>query len=229
MPLRDTLLFDLDGTLTDTDALHFEAYRRLLAPAGRAITHDDYRHRIMGAANEAIMAWLFPGESRARHLALAEEKESLFRAQLTTVTPTPGLPALLDWAAQCGIRTAVVTNAPRANAEAMLDGLGLLRHFETLVIGDELARGKPDPLPYQTALDRLGRGAERALAFEDSRSGVESASRAGIPTIGMTTGLDEAALRAAGAIAAIADFNDPWLSARLASDYGSAPGGFGPA
>jgi beta-phosphoglucomutase-like phosphatase (HAD superfamily) len=133
------------------------------------------------------------------------------------------LPALLSWATQHGIRTAVVTNAPRANAEAMLGALGLLQRFETLVIGDELARGKPDPLPYRTALDRLGRKAEHALAFEDSRSGVQSASRAGIPTIGMTTGLDETTLRAAGAIAAIADFRDPWLGARLASDYGSAP------
>jgi beta-phosphoglucomutase len=221
--MRDTLLFDLDGTLTDTDALHFEAYRRLLAPLGKTITHDDYRHRIMGAANEAIMSWLFPGEPQQRHLALAEEKESLFRAQLATIVPTPGLPALLSWATQHGIRTAVVTNAPRANAEAMLGALGLLQRFETLVIGDELARGKPDPLPYRTALDRLGRKAEHALAFEDSRSGVQSASRAGIPTIGMTTGLDETTLRAAGAIAAIADFRDPWLGARLASDYGSAP------
>lgn len=223
--MRDTLLFDLDGTLTDTDALHFEAYRRLLAPLGKTITYDDYRHRIMGAANEAIMSWLFSGESQTRRLALAEEKESLFRAQLTTIVPTPGLPALLAWAAQCGIRTAVVTNAPRANAEAMLGGLGLLHRFEILVIGDELARGKPDPLPYQTALDRLGRKAEHALAFEDSRSGVQSASRAGIPTIGMTTGLDVATLRAAGAIAAIPDFCDPWLGARLIGDYGSAPGG----
>jgi phosphoglycolate phosphatase-like HAD superfamily hydrolase len=57
---RDTLLFDLDGTLTDTDALHVKAYQTLLAPLGRTVTHDQYKRKITGAANEAIMAWLFP-------------------------------------------------------------------------------------------------------------------------------------------------------------------------
>ena len=49
---RDTLLFDLDGTLTDSDALHIEAYRRILAP--RALSAEDYRSRVMGAPNSAI-------------------------------------------------------------------------------------------------------------------------------------------------------------------------------
>jgi beta-phosphoglucomutase-like phosphatase (HAD superfamily) len=72
-------------------------------------------------------------------------------------------------------------------------------------------------------LDRLGRPAAHALAFEDSRSGVRSASAAGVPTTGMLTGLDELASRLAGAIAAIRDFRDPWLFARPANDHGSAP------
>jgi beta-phosphoglucomutase-like phosphatase (HAD superfamily) len=60
---RDTLLFDLDGTLTDADTLHFEAFRKLLARFGRPITFADHKTRIMG--------WLFPDRDRAEHQALA--------------------------------------------------------------------------------------------------------------------------------------------------------------
>lgn len=220
--LRDTLLFDLDGTLTDTDKLHFEAYRRLLRPFGKSVTMADYKSRIMGATNAAIMEWLFP-DLGARHLELANEKERLFRSQLTHMEPLPGLMPLLDWANAHKIKMAVVTNAPRENAETMLRGLGLTTRLSVLVIGDELPRGKPDPLPYATGLERLGSTKERALAFEDSRSGVQAASGAGIETIGIRTGLDDATLRAAGAAATIRDFTDAWFLEKLAREFGSAP------
>ncbi len=216
---RDTLLFDLDGTLTDTDALHYEAHRLLLQPFGKAVTLATYRSRIMGAANEAIMAWLFPDEPVARHRDLAEEKERLFRSLAGRMQPLAGLIDLLAWAEAREVKTAVVTNAPRANAEMMLTALGLADRFPVLVIADELARGKPDPLPYLTALDRLGAKAGSALAFEDSRSGVQAASAAGVETVGMLTGLDAATLRDNGAAAAIADFADPWLLAKLAREF----------
>lgn len=217
---RDTLLFDLDGTLTDTDALHYEAYRILLAPLGKAVSHETYKARIMGAANEAIMAWLFPDDPIARHRALADEKERLFRTLATCMQPLPGLVDLLSWAEAQEIKTAVVTNAPRFNAEMMLGAIGLAGRFPVLVIGEEVARGKPDPLPYLTALDRLGAKAEAALAFEDSRSGVQAATAAGVETVGMTTGLDAATLRGVGAAGTIADFTDPWLLGKLKREFG---------
>jgi len=217
--LRDTLLFDLDGTLTDTDALHFRAYQTLLASFGRTITHELYKQKIMGLANEAIMASLFPSESVQRHRAIAEEKERLFRSFAERMQPLAGLIELLAFADRHGVKMAVVTNAPRLNAEMMLNALGLSKRFPVLVIGDELARGKPDPLPYLTALERLDARADRALAFEDSRSGVQAASGAGVETIGITTGIDAATLRASGAAAAISDFTDSWLRARLEGEF----------
>ncbi|MCC7272083.1 MAG: HAD-IA family hydrolase [Alphaproteobacteria bacterium] len=219
----DTLLFDLDGTLTDTDALHIAAYRRILARDGRWLSAADYKARVMGATNAAIMGWMFPGLDEAEHAALADEKERLFRSMVGRLRPLPGLTALLEWAAGLALRTAVVTNAPRDNAELMLGGLGLATRFPVLVIGDELARGKPDPLPYATALERLGSTADRAFAFEDSCSGVRAAAAAGIETFGLLTGLDEPTLRAAGAAAVIDDFADPRLLAKLEAEFGSRP------
>ena len=213
------LLFDLDGTMVDTDVLHLNAYNTLLGAFGRAVDAAYYKRRIMGFPNAQIMAELFPDRPVAAHLAFTERKEDLFRAQLGRLEPTAGLLDLLSWAAARELPCAVVTNAPRANAAMMLKGLGLAERFDALVIGDELAHGKPHPLPYLTALERLGGDAARAIAFEDSLSGIRAASSAGVHTVGLLTSLPEAALREAGAAAVIADFYDRalwrWLEARV--------------
>lgn len=206
MQLDFSLLFDLDGTLVDTDALHFGAFQVLLGERGRSITIETYQSRIMGATNDAIMRELFSDVPESHHQELAARKEALFRASVTDLQPTAGALEVFEWARSRGVGIAVVTNAPRANAELMLNGLGLADRIDTLVIGEELPRGKPDPLPYATGLQRLGGNAERALAFEDSLSGIRAASAAGIYTFGMRTGLPAQALYDAGANDIIDDF-----------------------
>lgn len=217
MTTRLALLFDLDGTLTDTDPLHVGAYQTLLGESGRSLSMHDYRTRIMGAPNDAITAFLFPDHPPETHAELIERKEALVRTNMRTLTPTAGLLDLLAWATDKNVPCGVVTNAPRLNAEAMLAGLGLGSRFPVLVIGDELTRAKPDPLPYLIGLERLGATAARAVAFEDSLSGVRAASGAGIFTYGMRGALDETALLGAGASATIADFSDPALRDKLAA------------
>ncbi len=206
-----TLLFDLDGTMVDTDALHLAAYNALLAPFGRSMTLACYKARVMGFPNDTIMPELFPDRDAAEHARFADAKEAAFRASVDRLEPLAGLVDVLDWADAYGCARAVVTNAPRDNAELMLRGLGLRDRFSTVVIGEELEVGKPHPLPYLTGLRLTGGHADRAVAFEDSLSGVRSASGAGIFTVGMLTSLPEDALRDAGASAVAADFRDPGL------------------
>jgi len=222
--MRDVLLFDIDGTLADTDALHFEAYRRMLAKHGKTIDHATYMSSVMGHTNENIMAWMMPEADLAGRRAFSDAKEAMFRElAATSIVPATGLMALIDWAEAKRIKIAAVTNAPRANAEMTLKALKLDTRMAFVVIGDELPRGKPDPLPYTTALERFGAAPGQAMAFEDSRSGVKSAAAAGIDTVGMTTGLSKAVLMEEGAVGAVPNFADPWLIARLQAEYGSAP------
>jgi HAD superfamily hydrolase (TIGR01509 family) len=223
MGARFALLFDLDGTLVDTDQHHIGAYNELLSGYGRSITVDDYRRDVMGFANDDIMRRLFPDQGSARHVELADRKEALFRARLSKLEPTAGLLRLLAWADERSFPMAVVTNAPATNAAAMLEGLRLSHRFQRIVVGEELAHGKPHPLPYQAALAHLGMRPFEAIAFEDSTSGVKSASSAGILTVGMTTSLDAQSLRAAGARDTIRDFEDPRLWRWLPQDV--APSG----
>jgi len=212
-PRRAALFFDLDGTLIDTDALHMETFAALFAARGRVIDAAFYRDRIQGRQNAAIFTEHFPGEDCA---ALAATKEAAVRAKLAGgAAPAPGAAALIARARRTGWGLAVVTNAPAANAAAFLAAIGLSDAFDTIVLGDECARGKPAPDPYATAMDRLGVSPDRALAFEDSAAGITSATAAGAMTLGLTTTLTAAALAAAGAAAAIADFTDPALTPYL--------------
>ena len=205
------LLFDLDGTMTDTDRLHFQAFNELLAPLGRSITFETYKARVMGGANAVIMRFLFPELDDIRRKELADRKEALFRAASEQLESLDGLPALLDWAEAENVPVGVVTNAPRANAEHMLRGLGLQRLLPGTVVGEESQRSKPDPLPYLIGLERIACPADRAVAFEDSTSGVTAASAAGIYTVGVATGLAPETLIAAGADRVITDYRDQAL------------------
>jgi beta-phosphoglucomutase len=215
------LLFDIDGTLAETDDFHHAAFNAMLAPHGLSIDRHGYNERVMGRANAAIMADFFPVAAVAQHRARADEKEAHFRAAVAEhIRPAGGLLDLLDWAGGLGIAMALVTNAPRANAELIVGSLGLMPRFSALVVGDEIAHGKPHPLPYLEGARRIGADPARSIAFEDSRSGVMSARAAGAYVFGMATSLSAEDLIAAGAQAAIRDFADeavrPAILARLA-------------
>ncbi|SER96168.1 haloacid dehalogenase superfamily, subfamily IA, variant 3 with third motif having DD or ED [Tranquillimonas rosea] len=215
------LLFDLDGTLLDTDPIHAAVFREVFAARDREISEGFYADHIHGRLNADIFAEYFPDEDPQ---AVADEKEAAFRARLgDSAAPMPGLPGLISRAQREGWRLAVVTNAPRLNAEAMLGAIGMADTFEAVVIGDDLRHGKPHPEPYLAAMDRLGVAARDCIAFEDSRSGVESASAAGAHTIGIRSTLSDDQLRHVGAAATIADFEDPALSTHLERLTGVIP------
>jgi beta-phosphoglucomutase-like phosphatase (HAD superfamily) len=93
----------------------------------------------------------------------------------------------------------------------LLSGLGIADRFKVVVIGDELPLGKPHPMPYLEGLRAVGGAPETSVAFEDSRSGVQSASSAGIQTIGIRTSLSHVDLLGAGAVMSAKAFDDPKL------------------
>ncbi|AWR87823.1 HAD family hydrolase [Meiothermus taiwanensis] len=208
MKLR-ALLFDLDGTLADTDRLHEQAWLEGLSRYGIQGDHRFYQAQISGGLNPEIVARLLPQLSPDEQVAFIEQKEARFRELASEVQPLPGLRVLWDWAQSQGLRRALVSNAPRENAHYLLERLGLM--FDAIVLSEDLPAGKPDPLPYRTALQHLNIGPQEALAFEDSPSGVRSAVGAGLRTVALTTGHPPHALEQAGAFLCIPDFTDPRL------------------
>lgn len=217
------LLFDIDGTLVESDPLHLEAFNRAFAPYGHHFDRERFGRELQGLANEAIGAQFLPYKTPERQWEIMMEKEALFRSLAAEgVEPVHGLFDLLDWADAVGLPAVAVTNAPRDNAEQLLDSIGARHRFKGLVIGDELEHGKPHPLPYLEGLRILGADGHNCVAFEDSRTGLKSATSAGIATIGMATGLEPAQLLEAGATLAARDYTDRQMLDFIAERVGAS-------
>lgn len=200
------ILFDLDGTLVNTDPLHYKAWQEKLRDYRLEIDEAFYTTRISGRINPLIIQDILPHLSLEEGQQLAEEKEARFRELAPELKPLPGLSDILTWTEKCGLKRAVVTNAPRKNAHFMLQVLGLTDAFPTLVLAEEAVAGKPDPAPYHLALSRLSITPESAIAFEDSPSGIRSSVGAGISTIGIASTYDPKHLCEVGAEMAVPDF-----------------------
>lgn len=201
-----TLLFDLDGTLAETDWAHLAAFVEVYADYGLPMDEHIFKTQVMGRPNVAIGQDFFPQLPVAERDAIFERKEAVYRRIVGQVSPVAGAVALLDWADAHGVLCGVVTNAPRENANMILKGAGLFERFGTIVCGQELAHGKPHPMAYMKGLADLGGEAAVSVAFEDSPAGMASAIGAGLPVVGMTTNLDAAAVLKAGATLAAPDY-----------------------
>jgi len=204
--MLNAILFDLDGTLTNTDPLHFQTWQEALEAVDMTIDREFYDRHISGRVNPAIVKDILPQLPFEEGLAIAEDKEKRFREMGAKLQRLPGLDKILAWTQQQQLQQAVVTNAPRQNAEFMLNALDLQQIFPLVVLAEDMPAGKPDPAPYQAALDQLQVQPENAIAFEDSPSGVKSAATAGIYTIGVTSTHSPETLTKAGAVWTIDDF-----------------------
>lgn len=216
-----TLLFDMDGTLLDSDPLHADVYIRMLSEYGVSITPEHYATHYLGRRNIEIFAEVLPDEDA---VALDAEKEARFRARLTEIEAlTPGAQTLLDQARRKLWPTALVTNACRANAEAVMNRFGLSAAFTTHSLAEDASKGKPDPEVYLRAMDTLSAVPQDCIAFEDSPTGLAAARAAGAYVVGMQSTLDPAELRRHGAHITVQDFNDPALERLLHATEGPRP------
>lgn len=216
----EAVLFDIDGTLCDSDPLHYHAFRELLIEVGYnngvPITEDDFVELISGKHNDDIGRTLFPDWDSDKVAKFLDDKEAMFRRLAAQqLKPVAGLHKLCKWIEDRSLSRAAVTNAPRENAELMISILGLTDFFHALVVGGECKKPKPYPDPYLKALEELNASPDHTVVFEDSVSGIKAGVGAGMPVIGLTTRNPEKLLRDAGASLLIKDYEDPKLWAAL--------------
>ena len=211
------LLFDLDGTLADTNSVHRVTWAEALRPYGYDVTWDFYREHITGRVTTEIVADLLPDFSTEEGRELIESKEADFREQAGTLEPLPGLLDFVQKGREKEMKIALVTNAPKENAFTVLQVLGLDDAFDPVILADEVGSGKPDPAPYNAALQALDVSAKEAVAFEDSASGIASSVAAGIPTVGIASTQEPEELEDIGVNLVVQDFADPKLEAFLES------------
>ncbi|KAL6513293.1 hypothetical protein OROGR_020779 [Orobanche gracilis] len=211
----EAVLFDVDGTLCDTDPLHYYAFREMLQEigfnGGVPITEEYFVVNIAGKHNEDIASILFP-DDHARGIKFLEDKEAMFRRIVKEkIEPVRGLYKLKKWIEDRGLKRAAVTNAPKENAELMISLLGLSDFFHTVILGSDCERAKPYPDPYLKALEVLEVSKEHAFIFEDSVSGIKAGVAAGVITFGLTTRNPAELLMEAKPALLIKDYEDSKL------------------
>jgi len=174
------VLFDMDGTLVDSEKLWDIALQELAESYGGTLS-DAARRAITGTSMAESMRIVHddlgqPERDPAASAAWIDARIlELFRSGLRW---RPGAMALLRAVRAAGIPTALVTSSGRPLVEVALETLGR-DSFDAVVCGDEVAAPKPDPEPYLTAARLLRVPIERCVAIEDSRTGVASALAAG--------------------------------------------------
>lgn len=188
MPLG-AVLFDLDGTLVDSERDNVESVVLAVARLGRTLDEEDRRFIIGHSWNE-IHARIC-----ARHgldvpmdeliAAAVDEKRALVSRSGLRVLP--GARALVERLA-ARVPLAIVTGSSRVEARDAVEAMGLRDQFRLLVAAEDYARGKPDPEPYAMAANRLEVHPSACLVFEDATPGILSARAAGATVIGVRAG-----------------------------------------
>lgn len=183
-----TVLWDMDGTLIDSEEFHWIAWHDTMAKEGITITHAQFLSSF-GQRNDSILPqWLGARATAERIDKIADAKEQLYR-QFIRKHGISFLPGVEQWVRRLhndGWSQAIASAAPRANIDTILEALSATHLFEAVVSAEDVHHGKPDPEVYLVAAFRLGTSPERCIVVEDAVAGVEGARRAGMKSIGVS-------------------------------------------
>lgn len=198
-------VFDLDGTLIDTEPRNRLMWRRLFEKHGAP--HDDalltsFAGR-RGLEALADVAHLFPGRTVEELFEQAISYESL--PDMPVPAPVPGAVDLVRALADAGVPMAVVTSGQRPYAEGLLNALGIRDLLDIVVTAGDVVTGKPHPEGYLAAARDLNVPPAAAVGFEDAPAGVAAVKAAGMTCIGVTTTQRVGALAEADHV--VADLN----------------------
>jgi HAD superfamily hydrolase (TIGR01509 family) len=188
MNVARAVLWDMDGTLIDSEEYHWISWRNTMANEGITITREQFLASF-GQRNDSIIPrWLGAASTPERVERIGNAKEELYRhlVRKDGISPLPGVASWLNRLHNEGWLQAIASAAPRANVEVVLEALLASHFFEGIVSAEDVHRGKPDPEVYLTAASRVGAMPDRCIVVEDAVAGVEGARRAGMRSIGVS-------------------------------------------
>jgi len=193
------LLIDVDGTLVDTEALHFKTWQQAFRESGVEFSPEDF-HRLFGLDPIPTVVTQM-GCSRDRAAEIAERKAGLFRDRVADIKAFPGAAALLSEARQVGLVISLISSTSRADVENyLLPCIGPRGIVDLVVTGEMVTRGKPQPDTLLLAMETLGVGPGRALTAGDTIFDMAAGRKAGVTVVGVTARAERATmLRSAGA------------------------------
>ncbi|HZD49217.1 MAG TPA: HAD-IA family hydrolase [Silvibacterium sp.] len=182
------VLWDMDGTLIDSEEFHWISWRDTMAKEGISITREQFL-ATFGQRNDSIIPQLLADEAtpeRIERISTAKEEEYRDLVRKHGMKPLPGVTTWLYRLHEAGWLQAIGSAAPRENIDVVLEALSATHIFQGIVSADDVHHGKPDPEVYLVAASRLGAPRARSIVVEDAVAGVEAARRAGMHSIGVS-------------------------------------------
>jgi HAD superfamily hydrolase (TIGR01509 family) len=173
------MLFDLDGTLFDNSEANVKAYSLAFEETGLDFSASEYR-KAFGLRFPEMMDKLAPNSTKEQREKVRQLKSQYYKESLSLVKTNNGLISLLK-DLRGSYKTALVTTASGHNVENLLTHfLPNENLFDTVIVGEDVDRSKPDPSCYLLAAEKLAMAADECLVFEDSETGVAAAKAAGM-------------------------------------------------
>jgi|TARA_B110000046_G_scaffold168883_1_gene187596 HAD superfamily hydrolase (TIGR01509 family) len=179
----EAAIFDMDGTLVESEHIWAEAKQDIAQCAGKNITDDELKQYIGRGLNDFIDEVLEPTTLKQRTELNQKIKENVLKDYGYKIRVIDGAVDILNAFSSAGIRIAICSSGPLQAIENSLLALNVTELVEVIVSGETLSMGKPNPLPYLHTLEKLDVEARNAIVFEDTISGLKSATAAGITTI----------------------------------------------
>lgn len=217
------VIFDMDGVLLDSEPLHYEAVRVLLAEHGVEFPLEDY-FRYLGTTLTSTWDDLcerYPISMPFEQFE-ARYNSDVLDQYLAGAPLIRGARELVEQLRDAGVPISVASSSHRIWVDAALSGAGLHEYFEQTTAGDEVSMGKPSPEIYLKAAEKLGLDPSECIAIEDAPAGVESARAAGMKVVLVRSELtNEFDLASDWQVDDLTEFKLTWLSGRSTNLVGS--------
>lgn len=193
------VLFDIDGTLVDSNYAHIDAWWRAARAAGESV--DAWRiHRAIGMDSAKLLETLLPDASDETHETVKQFNTAYFAEHMPQLRLLPGARDLLRAVAEAGHAVVLATSAPENELTRLRELLDAEEWLTAVTSSEDVEQAKPDPGIIEVALDRAGVRADAAVMVGDAMWDVESAGRVGVTCVAvMTGGIGGDELRGAGA------------------------------
>jgi HAD superfamily hydrolase (TIGR01509 family) len=183
-----TILFDVDGTLIDSNSAHADTWTQALREHDIAVETAQVRRLVGMGGDKLLPAVASVGEDSDLGRAIAQRKKELFQRFIPELRPTSGARALVEYLRGEGLTIVIATSADDREVSALLQQAGVDDLIPTRASKDDAAASKPDPDIVQAALHRSGASPAESVLIGDTPYDIEAAARAGVPTIALRCG-----------------------------------------
>ncbi len=205
--MKKGIIFDMDGTIVDSLPYHYKAWK-IFFKENKVENFSKRLKDYKGGGTLDLLTAVYGDKFSIKELKImTDDKEIIFREiYKNKVVPIMGFMDMFELIKSKKILVGIASNAIRKNVKMILSELKIYEKFDSIICGDEVKRGKPDPEMFDETINRFNLKKEECLIFEDSVEGVSAAVNSKVDVVGITSSTSEKILIDKGCITTIDNY-----------------------